>query len=714
MLQFVAFWLITIIDYIYLLNTRFYLNKLYNLVPIITMKLKFQIILSIFVIFGFSACYSQDISALKLNLSNAKNDTAKVIALNDFASMLTYSSPDSAITLCLQALELSIKNNWKKGIASSYYNIGDIYLFVENYDKSIESYKEALKWYTQIGNRKKMSNMYVSIGLAYYAKTNILNKEESRKANQIALNYCFQGLKIRESLCDSDNIAYAYVPMGSIYEDLGEFDKARECFKKALNIRLLRKDSMMAAYSYITLGETYLREADNKPSINNSKNLYDLALSLYIKASEIHSRLGNLDGTILSYLNIGNIYIAKKNYSDAIKFFKKVVALSKQTNNTYSERDGVEKLAISYSLNGKYKESLENYKQFHSLNDSINSIQNNDKITKATTAFENEKKNLQIKNLIIEKDAKEKVTIAETRKQNIIIISTIGILLIVAVFSIFLFNRYKLTQKQKGIIENQKHLVEEKHREITDSINYAERIQRSFLATSTFLDNNLKDYFVYFKPKDVVSGDFYWAKLLSNETFALVTADSTGHGVPGAIMSLLNITSLESAIKDGNNDPSKILNHTRETIIERLKMDGSIDGGKDGMDASLICFDFKNSKFSYANANNPIWIVRNNELIELKGDKMPVGKHDKDQMPFTQREFELVKGDVVYTLTDGFPDQFGGTKGKKFMYKQLKETLLSISQKPMSEQKETLNLILKNWMGDVEQVDDITIIGVKI
>lgn len=263
-------------------------------------------------------------------------------------------------------------------------------------------------------------------------------------------------------------------------------------------------------------------------------------------------------------------------------------------------------------------------------------------------------------------------------------------------------------------IKGQKHLIEEKHKEITDSINYAERIQRSFLATSTLLDNNLKDYFVYFRPKDVVSGDFYWAKKLRNGNFALTTADSTGHGVPGAIMSLLNVTSIEAAIKDGYNEPAEIFNNTRNTIIERLKMDGSADGGKDGMDASLICFDFKNSKFTYASANNPIWIVRDNELIELKGDKMPVGKHDKDQIPFTQYEFEMNKADVIYTLTDGFPDQFGGAKGKKYMYKQLKETLISISQKPMSEQKEELNSILKKWMGDTEQVDDITIIGIRV
>jgi serine phosphatase RsbU (regulator of sigma subunit) len=216
-----------------------------------------------------------------------------------------------------------------------------------------------------------------------------------------------------------------------------------------------------------------------------------------------------------------------------------------------------------------------------------------------------------------------------------------------------------------------------------------------------------------FQPKDVVSGDFYWASKLNNGNFALATADSTGHGVPGAIMSLLNITSLEKAIETLNN-PSDILNSTRKTIIERLKKDGSAEGGKDGMDASLISFDLKNKKLTYSAANNPIWIVREKQLLEFAPDKMPVGKHDKDSISFTQNEISLQKGDVIYALTDGMPDQFGGPKGKKFLYKQLKELLISISSESMEIQKQKLSEALNNWKGDMEQVDDITLIGIRV
>jgi serine phosphatase RsbU (regulator of sigma subunit) len=299
-----------------------------------------------------------------------------------------------------------------------------------------------------------------------------------------------------------------------------------------------------------------------------------------------------------------------------------------------------------------------------------------------------------------------------------------AVLFILAIWWIIQLKTKRLKQRQKELeedvatatqeIRQQKEQVEEAHKEITDSINYAERIQRSFLATKELLSENLQDYFVFFQPKEAVSGDFYWAKKLTNGNFVIVNADSTGHGVPGAIMSILNISAIEQAVKEGLTNPSAIFNATRKTIIERLQNDGSIEGGKDGMDASILSFNADKSKFTYAAAQNPIWVVRGDELIEIKPEKMPIGKHDNDAVPFVGGEFETHKGDVVYTLTDGYQDQFGGGKGKKFKVRPFKNFLISIAQLPMQEQKEKLQHTFTSWKGDEEQVDDVCIIGVKI
>ena len=256
--------------------------------------------------------------------------------------------------------------------------------------------------------------------------------------------------------------------------------------------------------------------------------------------------------------------------------------------------------------------------------------------------------------------------------------------------------------------------LEEQHKEIIDSINYAERIQRSFLAADHLLNDNLNEYFVYFNPKEAVSGDFYWAGKLANGNFAIVNADSTGHGVPGAIMSILNVSSIEKAVENNATNPADIFNQTRKTIIERLKKDGSKEGGKDGMDASLISFNSDKSKMTYVAAQNPIWVIRNGELTEIKPEKMPVGKHDKDHIPFNGGEYDIQKGDQIYTLTDGFQDQFGGPKGKKFMVKKMREYVLSISSLSMAEQRQKIMETFSNWQGNVEQIDDVCVIGIRI
>ena len=278
---------------------------------------------------------------------------------------------------------------------------------------------------------------------------------------------------------------------------------------------------------------------------------------------------------------------------------------------------------------------------------------------------------------------------------------------------------------QRDEIENQKEIVEESHREITASIKYAKRIQNAILPATSLIKEVLPESFVLYSPKDVVAGDFYWLEQLGNKTL-FAAADCTGHGVPGAMVSVVCHNAMNRAVREfGLTEPGLILDKTREIVVKEFEK--SEDDVKDGMDIALC--SISGNKLQYAGAHNPLWIVRPlrhseggtteesqaYELIEVKANKQPIGKFD-DPVPYTTHSIEIQKGDSIYIFSDGYADQFGGERDKKFGSKRLKELLISIQQKSMNEQNDILNSTFENWIkqGGGEQIDDVCIIGVKV
>jgi serine phosphatase RsbU (regulator of sigma subunit) len=263
--------------------------------------------------------------------------------------------------------------------------------------------------------------------------------------------------------------------------------------------------------------------------------------------------------------------------------------------------------------------------------------------------------------------------------------------------------------KQSEILELQKSVIEEKQKEIIDSLNYARRIQYTLLAQHSLLESRFKDFFILFKPKDIVSGDFYWATL-NEDYFYLAVCDCTGHGVPGAFMSLLNISFLNEAIIQKNlTKPNEILNDVRLMLEKNI----SQEGAKDGMDGTLICFNINNpNKVWYASSYNRPILIRDQQIIELNTENMPIGKGEISKS-FQEFELNIVKGDSLYFYTDGYPDQFGGPKGKKFKYKQLNELLLEVSSLPSTKQKDILENTFLEWKKETEQIDDVCIVGIQ-
>jgi serine phosphatase RsbU (regulator of sigma subunit) len=333
---------------------------------------------------------------------------------------------------------------------------------------------------------------------------------------------------------------------------------------------------------------------------------------------------------------------------------------------------------------------------------------------------------------ISDQESKIKIQLATLEKQKLILYFVIFALLLVSFLGYYIYRGYKIKKEanikleeknrtisfQKDEIEEQKNLAEAQRdqiayqkKHITDSIMYAKRIQTALIPSLELFSDKLQ-HFVLYKPLAIVSGDFYWVSAQGSKQI-IISADCTGHGVPGAFMSMLGVTLLNEIV-NGKHIlmPDQIIENLRQGVIKSLNQVADEDSVKDGMDISVCVVDFAENILWWAGANNPLYLVRGNELIHYRADKMPASIHYRMQ-PFTLHKIELRKGDAFYIFSDGYADQFGGPKQKKYMSSQLKETLVSMTDMPMLKQAERLNEIFEDWKGDSPQVDDVTLIGVR-
>ena len=423
----------------------------------------------------------------------------------------------------------------------------------------------------------------------------------------------------------------------------------------------------------------------------------------------------------LIYQGIGYSLNCQSNCKNALINLEKSIKIAEEQHLDDIQPTNYLFISQAYMCLGDGIKASEYYKKHERTRDQSNKTLNDSRVKFETAQQEKEIQLLNRQQEVNQKLIKAKEI--ETKQQRLIIYIFIVGLLFIVVFLMIVINQYRQKKKANIKLGEQKLLLEDQKRNIDDSINYAQRIQEAVLSLNDTTGTILDKSFVLFRPKSVVSGDFYWATIV-NEWAIIAVADCTGHGVPGAFMSMLGVSFLSEIVRKSEiNQASQVLGELREYIIDALKQQGRIGEQKDGMDIALCAINIKTLECQYSGANNPLYVFKKSSLnlIEIKPDKMPVAIYDKMD-DFTNHTIQLEKGDRLYLFSDGYADQFGGVKGKKFMKKSLKELIFKTSSLGINEQCRALESELDKWMlfPDIttglshEQIDDITLMGVEI
>ncbi len=674
-----------------------------------------------------SSASNKSIDSLYSILSITKFDKEKVELYIQLSDNLINSDCNKALEFANEGLRLAQKIENKFLTGRSYQKIGECLVSKADYQNAQNSLYRSVTIYKQLKEDKFLAETYSSVGNCFYFKGDYLE----------AINWFIKCKEIAEKLKNEKLILNCIINIGLIYTDIGQYEKAMVNFEEAVTLAKVKNDNKHIAIIYNSIGLIkdkngklkdalkYYQDAlkncpvdeyklraqlyNNIGGIMNRFNARDTAEKYLMEALLIRQKIGDKFGTTQTNITLARLMYDWKKYSKAKEYALKGVATAEQLGMKEIILDASQILSNTFLLENDYKKAFEYYKRYISLKDSL---YNNSStyISQLEEKHENERKESQIKQLELNNQLQQSEI---SRKQSMIYFSG-GILLIIAILTFVLYSRYQLKNKANNLLTLQKQEIEAKNKEIVDSINYAKKIQQALLTNKEVFTESFTDSFIFFKPRDIVSGDFYWAHK-TNDNFYFAVADCTGHGVPGAFMSLLGINYINQIVNEMKVQmPNEVLNVLRNKIVVSLKSSDPDYQGADGMDISIGRIDFKTKKMYYASANHKNYIAKNGELISLNYDNIPVGNYFGHEKPFTLYTTDLNEGDTLYFSTDGYADQFGGETGKKFKTRNLKAMLLELSSLPMVEQFSVIQENFDKWRGEYEQLDDVCVIGVRI
>lgn len=597
--------------------------------------------------------------------------------------------------ILLETEALKLRNIYQQGVCLRLK--AQIQLYTGNLTKSSEYYFKALEKFKEIKLIPMVAISYGDIAtISYY-------NENYKQATE----YWEKSIELDETIGKKNRMANNLSNLGIAYIEDGNLAKAETSLMKALSISNEIKDDAIKASTHVNLTKLEYSKKNYRKAIE-----YNNLAAAYYESVKKYSTLSNV------YSNGAELARTGKEYKIALQYIDKAFeTVNKTENKTTLHTLYLNKASILYDLKD-YKQAYDNLANYIDRKDSLENIENQKSINELEKRYQlNERKK---ENVLLNQQVKTQEIYNSRMRITIGLISLIVVILAITAFLVIKQNRAKnlinaqLFEKN-NIINLQKNIVEDQHRDITDSIKYAKRIQEAILPPLNLWNKILPNSFILHLPKDVLSGDFYWIEETADYTY-VAAADCTGHGVPGALISIVNFNLLNKAVLEKNLvTPSEILDAVNLWLTESLHQTYGESAVRDGMDITLIAIHKHSNEVLFAGANNSIYKVSGSELKQIKGDKFPVGAFIEDKIQkFTMQRFTVEKGDSIFLFSDGFADQFGGPKGKKYKYLPFQQKLTSITDDTISQQSQIMRKEFMDWKGNHEQVDDVLLIGIKI
>ena len=598
--------------------------------------------------------------------------------------------PDSALILYRTGVKLASENKENFDLLSNFYNvIGDLYINHSNYAESIINYEKSLEVAAACGEMQLYMQNLAELGSAYMRAGEV---EKALDCYSRARDYGYQ-------YNNPDVLTRSLNSLGDVSRLLGRYDEAIAYHEEALEVFFKATGRRNEYWCCTSLGKNYVLKGD----CEKAKEYFSVVLEDSAKNVQVSL-------AAQAYLNIAICARNSGNFAEAIKNGIAAFELSSTLSDFSLQAAIAQNVSLFYEEAGQHEQALLYYKNFKALSDSIGSAAQGKKLAEIIFNQKEEKLLDEVKrnDQLLEKEKEGRLQEAAIFRN--IIIAAVIILLISIIYGFFIFKSLQKNKRQNKIIEEQKE-------DILNSIRYAKRIQAAILPPDTELAEALPENFLLYKPKDIVAGDFYWLEQADDKVLFAV-ADCTGHGVPGALVSVVCHNGLGRAVREhGLTDPGKILEKVREIVIAQFEK--SLTGVQDGMDIALCTLT--GNQLCFAGANNPLWLFRKGTFTELAGSKQPIGKYINSSA-FETHSITLEKGDTIYLFSDGYADQFGGNHnvngksagvGKKFKKANIIRLLESIQDLPMKDQRTKIDEVFENWRQGMEQVDDVCVLGVR-